>query len=140
MIAASLLTARRLQPAQVVVACRGHRIAGVPLLERFPAAFSKLACLLHSACVSVQPCGGETARCPADWQSGEPARERRAAWHPCGACLAAAPRAGLSARRAGAQLNLTPGRKGLRAALGHVPSWVAFTDREKVEVRSDRVG
>ena len=36
----------------------------------------------------------------------------------------------------GAQLNLTPGRKGLREALGHVPSWIQFSDREKVEVWS----
>ena len=36
------------------------------------------------------------------------------------------------------QLNLTPGRKGLREALGHVPSWISFTDREKVEVRLRR--
>ena len=35
----------------------------------------------------------------------------------------------------GVQLNLTPGRKGLREALGHVPSWIQFSDREKVEVR-----
>ena len=34
------------------------------------------------------------------------------------------------------QLRLAPGRKGLRKALGDVPSWVAFQDREKVEVRS----
>ncbi len=33
------------------------------------------------------------------------------------------------------QLNLVPGRKGLRTALGEVPSWVAFQDKEKVEVR-----
>ena len=32
------------------------------------------------------------------------------------------------------QLRLAPGRKGLRKALGDVPSWVAFQDREKVEV------
>ena len=32
------------------------------------------------------------------------------------------------------QLNLVPGRKGLRNALGDVPSWVAFQDKEKVEV------
>jgi len=32
------------------------------------------------------------------------------------------------------QLNLIPGRKGLRRALGDVPSWVAFQDKEKVEV------
>lgn len=32
------------------------------------------------------------------------------------------------------QLNLVPGRKGLRTALGDVPSWVAFQDKEKVEV------
>ncbi|EIE26093.1 hypothetical protein COCSUDRAFT_46488 [Coccomyxa subellipsoidea C-169] len=30
-------------------------------------------------------------------------------------------------------LNLVPGRKGLRTALGEVPSWVAFQDKEKVE-------
>ena len=34
------------------------------------------------------------------------------------------------------QLRLAPGRKGLRKALGDVPSWVAFQDREKVEVGS----
>ena len=34
------------------------------------------------------------------------------------------------------QLRLAPGRKGLRKALGDVPSWVAFQDREKVEVCS----
>ena len=34
------------------------------------------------------------------------------------------------------QLNLVPGRKGLRTALGEVPSWVAFQDKEKVEVGS----
>lgn len=33
------------------------------------------------------------------------------------------------------QLNLIPGRKGLRNVLGDVPSWVAFQDKEKVEVR-----
>ena len=33
------------------------------------------------------------------------------------------------------QLNLVPGRKGLRSTLGDVPSWVAFQDKEKVEVR-----
>ena len=33
------------------------------------------------------------------------------------------------------QLRLVPGRKGLRMALGDVPSWVAFQDKEKVEVR-----
>lgn len=32
------------------------------------------------------------------------------------------------------QLNLIPGRKGLRTVLGDVPSWVAFQDKEKVEV------
>lgn len=32
------------------------------------------------------------------------------------------------------QLNLVPGRKGLRNALGDVPSWVAFQEKEKVEV------
>ncbi|CAL5218486.1 g172 [Coccomyxa viridis] len=30
-------------------------------------------------------------------------------------------------------LRLVPGRKGLRMALGEVPSWVAFQDKEKVE-------
>ena len=35
-----------------------------------------------------------------------------------------------------AQLNLVPGRKGLRSTLGDVPSWVAFQDKEKVEVRA----
>jgi hypothetical protein len=34
----------------------------------------------------------------------------------------------------GLQLNLIPGRKGLRTVLGDVPSWVAFQDKEKVEV------
>ena len=34
----------------------------------------------------------------------------------------------------GVQLRLVPGRKGLRTALGDVPSWVAFQDKEKVEV------
>jgi hypothetical protein len=33
------------------------------------------------------------------------------------------------------QLRLIPGRKGLRHVLGDVPSWVAFQDKEKVEVR-----
>ncbi|BDA44378.1 Synaptotagmin-5 [Coccomyxa sp. Obi] len=32
-----------------------------------------------------------------------------------------------------ALLNLVPGRKGLRTALGDVPSWVAFQEKEKVE-------
>ena len=32
------------------------------------------------------------------------------------------------------QLRLVPGRKGLRMALGDTPSWVAFQDKEKVEV------
>lgn len=36
----------------------------------------------------------------------------------------------------GAQLRLVPGRKGLRHALGDVPSWVAFQDKEKVEVHA----
>ena len=35
---------------------------------------------------------------------------------------------------AGAQLNLSPGQKGLTKLLGGVPSWVTFQDKEKVEV------
>ena len=34
-----------------------------------------------------------------------------------------------------AQLNVTPGRKGLLKTLGQVPTWVSFQDKEKVEVR-----
>ena len=34
-----------------------------------------------------------------------------------------------------AQLNMTPGTKGLKKLLGAVPSWVTFQEREKVEVR-----
>ena len=35
-----------------------------------------------------------------------------------------------------AQLNMTPGTKGLKKLLGTVPSWVTFQEKEKVEVRN----
>ena len=34
------------------------------------------------------------------------------------------------------QLNVYPGLKGLKELLGHVPSWVSYEEKERVEVRT----
>lgn len=33
------------------------------------------------------------------------------------------------------QLNVYPGLKGLKELLGHVPSWISYEEKERVEVR-----
>ena len=34
------------------------------------------------------------------------------------------------------QLNVYPGLKGLKELLGHVPSWISYEEKERVEVRA----
>ena len=45
-------------------------------------------------------------------------------------------RAGGSTMSRVSQLNVYPGLKGLKELLGHVPSWVSYEEKERVEVRT----
>ena len=38
-----------------------------------------------------------------------------------------------------AQLNVYPGLKGLKEMLGHVPSWISYEEKERVEVSTASV-